>query len=396
MPFAVERSFEVVRELSQTPSLGRTENGDILLLYSNYCDCMDGNRQWLRRSSDDGCTWSEPGHEIASTLPRGGVEGTLSCFDDLAFAVYLEGSDLKRRPKNPHATKMVRSADGGVTWSAPVVLAAEAESGMPFGHIIRLRASGRFLLPMWAFDGFLERSSSGSRVLVLCSDDGRTWRRLGTIPIDPSVRYSQVTETSLLELPDGRLLAIMRNDTYRLEAFPYGLRSISENGGASWSPATCINVNLCEPRLVLTSDRQVLLLSRSWPGNFFVRYRPLEPHEREPGSQQTETVSAEFRDEFYSDVRDFGVVLFSTEDEGATWTPELTLENPRPRVDTSSDDALRQHRYQAAYPDVLELEPGRLFCVFRQPDPAMPDVRPGLTYSHVFQRFVAGNIVSIT
>lgn len=72
-------------------------------------------------------------------------------------------------------------------------------------------------------------------------------------------------------------------------------------------------------------------------------------------------------------MRDFGIVLFATDDA----------------------DLLTRDRTQAAYPDVAWLDDERLFCVYRQPDPALPDLRPGLTYSHIHQRYVAGCVVRI-
>jgi len=387
-------SFRIVRPgLGNNPSLARTGNGDLLLLYANYADCMEGCRQFLLRSTDNGVTWSEPEMEMVSSLPKGGVEGTVSCLGDLSLIFYLEGSDIKRHPTNEKYMRMMRSTDHGRTWSEPETVEGEWGEGMPFGHAIRLRKSGRILLPAWGFDGWLERSSSGSRIYMLASDDdGVSWRLHGTMRADASVKELQITETSILELPDGRILAMGRGDAHKSGAFPYSFRSISDDGGATWEPARPVNINFCEPRLLLFNDKP-LLVARSWPGNFHSWYRPLEPQEREPGSNQTETVSAEFRDEFLSPVRDFGVVLFSTEDDGVTWTPELTMQNPKDEAVPEDADALTQHRYQAAYPGVAALDEDRLLVVFRQPDPTMPDLFPGLTYSHVFQRFLAANVI---
>ena len=152
------------------------------------------------------------------------------------------------------------------------------------------------------------------------------------------------------------------------------------------------NINLCEPCPTLPPDGRILLAARSWPGNVYFYYRALEPHEREPGTKQTETVAAGLRDETLSPVCDFGVVLFTTDDDGR---PLRTINGPESGPLPANADLLTQHRYQAAYADATWLDDERLFCVYRQPDPALPDLRPGLTYSHIYQRYVAGCVVRV-
>ena len=66
MKFTVEKAFEVCSQLSQNPSVGRVEGGDLLLLHTNTGDCMAGCRMFLRRSTDGGATWSEPERTIQS------------------------------------------------------------------------------------------------------------------------------------------------------------------------------------------------------------------------------------------------------------------------------------------------------------------------------------------
>ena len=60
MQFRIDQRMEICSQMSQTPSLGRTRQGDLLLLYANYPDCMAGCRMFLIRSTNQGQTW--PGH----------------------------------------------------------------------------------------------------------------------------------------------------------------------------------------------------------------------------------------------------------------------------------------------------------------------------------------------
>jgi len=396
MQLTVETQMDVIRELSQNPSIARTAEGDLLVLHSNSADAMAGCCERLHRSTDNGRTWSPPERTFVCDMRLGGLEGTVSSAGDVAIVAYLEGSDIKRQPRNPKWGRLRRSTDGGRSWSAPIDLNDRRGGVMPFGKMIRLRQSGRLLLPTYACENWLDRAGSQTVGVIFASDDdGKTWSDVGTIEQDKSVTDVRLLELAIVELPDGRLVGIMRGDAVTAEAFPYGLRTESRDGGRTWSSATPMNVNICEPRLTLTPDGRLLLAARSWPGNVYFYYRPLKPHEREPGTNQTETVAAGLRDEYLSPVKEFGVVFFTTEDDGRTWQPLLTINNPRSGPLAEDADLLTRHRYQAAYPDIVWIDDHRLFCVYRQPDPGLPDLRPGLTYSHIYQRYVAGCIVRV-
>jgi len=392
----IESHHEVIRELSQNPSIARTSDGDLLLLQANYADAMAGCCERLHRSTDGGRTWSQAERTFVCDMHLGGLEATLSCAGEVALVAGIEGSDIKRQPRNPKRCRLRRSTDGGRNWSAPIDLNDRHGGVMPYGKMIRLRSSGRLLLPTYACANWLDRGGSRTLGVIFASDDdGLTWTELGTVEQDESVRDLRLLELAIVELPDGRLLGITRGDAVTAEAFPYGLRAESQDGGRTWSQATPMNINICEPRLTITPDGRILLVARSWPGNVYFYYRPLAPHEREPGTNQTETVAAGLRDEHLSPVREFGVVIFTTGDDGRTWQPLLTISNPDRDPLPEGADLLTRHRYQAAYPDICWLDDERFFCVYRQPDPTLPDLRPGLTYSHLYQRYVAGCVVRV-
>ncbi|MFA5865889.1 MAG: sialidase family protein [Phycisphaerae bacterium] len=391
--FRIAKQFVICPHLSQDPTVSILPNGDLLLLHTDYTDIIANQKSFLRRSSDGGLTWSEPEMTLNSDLPLGGITGAVSAIDNVVLIIYEEIQDHKRHPENPILCRFIRSTDGGKSWSQPQTL---IEDSRPihcyFGQAIRVK-SGRILLPVYSFSEHI--TPPRGQVMILSSqDDGQTWAFLSFIEQDKSTLGSMINETSIIELPDGRILAISRTDLFDTEkGFPLGTRSISQDGGLSWTPATFININISETRMRLTTDGQLVMAARSWPGNVTTRYRPLLPEEREPGSNQRFTSRPFLMDRYYSPIRDWGVQIFTTQDDGQTWKPELLLDGlPELRIPEDAD-LLKKARYFTSYPCLEHLGNNRFFVAHRQPDPSMPDIYPGRTYSHVFQRFLLGNIV---
>ena len=401
--FEITERIVIHPELSQNPSLGITAGGDMLVLHSDLVDVMAGMQNFLRRSRDGGRTWSEPELSLTSRLELGGLHGTLSCIgrlpgrpdEDLAFIVYGEGVNLKKEPRNPRTCRMMKSVDGGKNWSEPRLFEGPWGQTWHYGKIYRCGGSDELISPAYAHGVLFEKESLGPKGWMLHSTDaGESWEIKGAITSHPSVEGVLISETALAELPDGRLIAISRGDSIEPGAVSRGLRSVSEDGGVTWTPAEPVNMAVCEPRLAPLSDGRLLLTARSSPGNVSFYYRPLKPEEREPGSKQSETMGVRELDEYSSPVREFGVGLFMSEDDGRTWSPVLNMESPRGEEREKPETLMKRFQYQAGYGDILPLGDDRFLVAFRQGDPGMPDMRPGLTYSHCFQRFLAGNIIS--
>jgi hypothetical protein len=66
MTFEIVDRYIACNKLSQNASMGVASNGDILLTYGNYPDCMAGEKLYLCRSADRGQTWSDPEFVVES------------------------------------------------------------------------------------------------------------------------------------------------------------------------------------------------------------------------------------------------------------------------------------------------------------------------------------------
>lgn len=128
---------------------------------------------------------------------------------------------------------LVYSDDQGVTWSSPRLLnELVKEEGMAFlgvgpGRGLQVSGgqyAGRLLFPVYE----LEPETRQQRCRMIYSDDhGATWA-LGGTPALPE-QAGMMSESQVIELPDGSLMLFARNDTDRIAS------AVSTDGGATWS-----------------------------------------------------------------------------------------------------------------------------------------------------------------
>ncbi|MBQ9152040.1 MAG: exo-alpha-sialidase [Clostridia bacterium] len=238
--------------LYRIPGLVEAPNGDLLA----YCECRTGG-DWsaidvcMRRSADGGKTWSER-VLLASGQGRMTTNNPVMIVDgERIHLLYCQS--YKRLYHRV-------SDDNGYTWSAPVELTEQVEDSTDFfwsclapgpGHGIRT-SGGRLIVPIWFACNRLDiYAHAPSVVCILFSDDGgKTWRvskpLTGEGIPDPN-------ESTLAELPDGRLLMNIRNvNGSMLRAV-----AISEDGGESFSPMTLdpsLPDPICEGSLCRAGD----------------------------------------------------------------------------------------------------------------------------------------------
>ena len=214
------------------------KDGRILFIYSHFVgDAHDDHAKAVlasRVSSDEGETWSgdtilaTPGEEKAMnvmsvTLLRLG-NGDIGLF----YCLRMSWHDLRMQLR--------RSSDEGKTWSAPVMCMAASEYYVVNNdRVIRL-ASGRLLIP-----AALHRKTHddnepssldwrGIASFFLSDDDGRTWREAAQACTLPSPHTTAgLQEPGVVEMANGVLWGYARTDLGRQYEF------FSTDGGNTWS-----------------------------------------------------------------------------------------------------------------------------------------------------------------
>jgi hypothetical protein len=318
------------------PTLGRRRLGQVVVVCSGGREehvCPFG-RVEMMVSNDMGKTWGWPQVLLDSAIDdrdAGVIEtarGTLlvTTFTSLAYERPLQEAE-KRKPGTAGAWPaerlerwqlahrrldaaqrqaqlgqwMIRSTDGGVTWSAryPSVV------NSPHGPI--QLADGRLLYAgkeLW----------TGQRRVGVCesTDDGLSWRWLADIPVRAGDTAANYHELHAVETTDGRLVVHIRNHNKANQNET--LQSESSDGGKTWSVPRSIGVWGLPSHLLRLRN-----------GNLLMSYG----YRREP----------------------FGNQARLSADQGRTWSEPLVL---------SSDGYSRD----LGYPSTVELEDGTLLTVW--------------------------------
>jgi Neuraminidase (sialidase) len=141
---------------------------------------------------------------------------------------------------------MLRSTDGGATWSAPYRCPVNSPHG-PFEL-----ADGRLLYAgkeLWHG----ERRSG----VCMSEDDGQSWQWLATIPTREGDGPDNYHELHGVETADGRLVVQIRNHNQQNSGET--LQTESNDGGETWSAPHAIGVWGLPSHLLRLKDNRLLM-----------------------------------------------------------------------------------------------------------------------------------------
>jgi len=321
------------------PTLARRKSGELLLVCSGGREahvCPFG-RVELMTSKDGGQTWSFPRTLLDSAIDDrdAGVlettKGTLlvTTFTSLAYEPLLkngsesgkwandklarwQGVQARTTPEQRRADLgvwMIRSTDGGLTWSPRYDVPVNSPHGP-----IQLR-DGRLLYPgkdLWR---------TGTKVGVCESkDDGVTWQWLAEIAPRSGDKHTEYHELHGVETAKGKLIVHIRN--HNQPNAGETLQTESEDGGRTWTAPHSIGVWGLPSHLLRLRD-----------GRLLMSYG----HRRPP----------------------FGNQVRLSEDEGQTWSDAIVISNDGPGGDLG-------------YPSTVELDDGSLVTAWYEVRPGSP------------------------
>jgi len=318
------------------PTLTQRKNGELLLAFSGGREshvCPFGRLE-LMRSKDNGATWSWPqvlydgpiddrDAGVVETI-RGSI--LVSTFTSLAYEPKLARAE-KALPGEPGAFSdpklllewqavqsrltaeqrnselgnfMLRSVDGGVTWSERYRVPLNS----PHGPVVLL--DGRLL--------YAGKAIYGDERIGVCesSDDGTHWNWLAIIPQRPGDDPSRYHELHLVDAGEGRMICHIRNENKTDDG--QTLQSESTDGGRTWTIPHAIGVWGLPSHLL-----------RMRNGNLLMSYG----HRRSP----------------------LGIQARMSRDKGVTWTDAISITN-----DAKSSDL--------GYPSTIECEDGTMVTIW--------------------------------
>jgi hypothetical protein len=256
------------------PTVARRADGELWVTWSGGREahvCPFGQVVAMT-SRDDGESWTFPRVLLDSAIDdrdSGVIEtarGTLiaTTFTSLAYEPLLAKSatwapEKLARWKAAHARLddaerkaelgewLIRSTDGGRTWSARVPTIVNSPHGP-----IQLK-DGRLLYPgkrLWTDDKKIGVSES--------TDDGQTWRWLSEIPTRPGDEVVKgYHELHAVEAADGTLIVQIRNHNTANKGET--LQSESRDGGKSWNEPHSIGVWGMPSHLLRLRDGRLLM-----------------------------------------------------------------------------------------------------------------------------------------
>lgn len=209
----------------------------------------DDIRILLRRSTDDGRTWSAPRSVADVPGPKRKNPFALRMKHvDPSDVTYNNPVLIADRDGTVHMLFCLeyerafyqRSTDDGQSWSPPVEITAAFDAFRPKyawrvlatgpNHGIQLR-SGRLIVPVWLSTGEGGNAHRPSVTATIYSDDGGQSWRAGDVAVPCTDEWVNPNETVAVELDAGGVMLNVRNESPAHRR----LVTVSPDGATGWS-----------------------------------------------------------------------------------------------------------------------------------------------------------------
>lgn len=294
----------------------RCLSGDLLLAYNTGGDLTAGQRTGIVRSTDGGKSWSAPEMFFESAYRKGGVEAGCT-FTRLAsgrlLLPYADGFYLQPKSKNYDRNALLFCPVSDDHGKTWTNRKAQSFPGFePFAFGRVVELPGGTLrMPLW---GAYEKRGAWSCAVLKSTDNGETWDSYRRIV------QGESNETPIILLPDGRVLALIRGYADG-PSRPFHV-AYSSDGGDTWTAPARVNLRGTSPSLHITPK-----------GRLVAGYRAA-----------------------FDDGR---CQVASSKDGGLTWQFELQL------------DPIKGPWHYGGYPVFTNLADGRILATFHNASPRL-------------------------
>tara|TARA_B100000929_G_scaffold28029_1_gene20690 strand:- start:887 stop:2047 length:1161 start_codon:yes stop_codon:yes gene_type:complete len=220
----------------------RLKDGRMMFLYTHFTDgAGDHSKAHLaaRYSSDAGKTWTTSDKVALRNEGDWNIMSvSLLRLDDGSIALFY----LRKNSLQDCRPLLRRSIDEGKTWSKPteIIKAPVGYYVMNNDRVVQLKKSGRLIAPVALHNlpGYAKPDWAGIIMCYLSDDNGQSWRRGKTTmkTHDNAGKRVMTQEPGVVELKDGRLMMFCRTDGGSQFV------SFSRDGGDTWSPLRASNM----------------------------------------------------------------------------------------------------------------------------------------------------------
>ena len=261
------------------PSAIPLGNAEVLVSY-NVGEAFEAEdlRVHLSRSLDGGRTWADEGRLGVPEVPAGVSEGTKMAVDsDGKIVGLLQRHDRRELAGEglthtgtlgfvPTRFGAIMSGDGGRTWGEPCrveppIEGPEWELCAPITEL----SDGRWLLISSTWPDWSGSLPNGHQLVAFVSNDrGASWPEWMSVMSEPGSEAVIFWETKIVELPDGRLLAVAWcHDLPAAEDRP-NQYALSSDGGATWTPHRSTGlIGQTQTPLVIGDGRMLVVFRRT-------------------------------------------------------------------------------------------------------------------------------------
>lgn len=248
-------------KLAHFPDAVRLADGRLLAAYREGAGHLSADgRIVLVESADEGCTWSSP--RVVVDGPCDDRDPKIMQTRDGTVLLSYFVIDWTSAPE--HAvlgTYVLRSRDGGRTWSERVRVGSAMDGGaeraergyLPgwaasHGAVVEL-PDGDLLIPLY---GTLPTQRWQRATVVRSGDGGQTWSAAteATLAAADGMHFQEPT---LTVLPDGQAVALIRTTV----GFAYLSRSV--DGGRTWSPPVATDLPASSHHALSLTTGEVLI-----------------------------------------------------------------------------------------------------------------------------------------